>query len=499
MNPKLPKLFISASNQLGLCDTLLLDSSFSRGSAGREWMSSKITVSSVIKGINSSDLIKSLSINLDKTVITINLILNSIVAIVISISIITGIFLIDWKLILILIITILFFYISLNKTFKKRLINNSQIISNYSGKEIKILQESLGSIREIILSKSYKEKTKQYFNLNKVVRIKQAEAIFISLFPRYMLESLGILMLTILIFLSQKIQSFSSAYSFSLIGIIALAGQKILPIAQQFYGAITAVRSHDAAVEDIIYYANKTIKSKEHFDKNITPLKNLKNIEIYNVTFSYQFNKLKNIFNNLTLKIDNGDKVGIIGESGSGKSTFLDLITGLINPNQGCIKINGKNINNEKEQRFLYSWQKSIAIVPQTIYLLDDSIKKNILMDLPETKNNIYILNKLIKILFLDDLINNLPRGLDTNVGERGNKLSGGQKQRIGIARALIRKDSTLLILDEATNAIDQEMERKVLNNIFEFYKSKTILFVTHRKNCDNMLDKIISIDSKQT
>ena len=447
--------------------------------------------------INSSDLIKSLSINLNQTVVTINLVLNSIVSLVISISIITGIMLIDWKLISILIISIIIFYTSFNLTFKKRLIKNSQIVSDYSGKEIKVLQESLGSIREIILSKSHEEKTNKYFNLNRVVRTKQAEALFISLFPRYIFESLGVLMITILLFLSIRIQSFSSAYSFSLIGIIALAAQKILPIVQGFYGSITAIRSYSAAVEDIIYYANKSIKSREHITDNIPSLKQLKNIEISNVSFSYQFNKLKNIFNDLNVRIDSGDKVGIIGESGSGKSTFLDLITGLIKPDQGKVKINGKDINTERELRFLNAWQKSIAIVPQTIYLLDETIKKNILMDLPENKKNISSLNKLIKILYLDDLIKNLPQGIDTIVGERGNKLSGGQKQRIGIARALIRKESTLIILDEATNAIDEKMERKVLNSIFVFYKNKTIILVTHRKNCFSMLDNIISINSK--
>ena len=221
--------------------------------------------------------------------------------------------------------------------------------------------------------------------------------------------------------------------------------------------------------------------------KNITSIKNTNNESIQkikndfkdkivfkNVSFSYDSNK--KILDDMNLEIKKGDFIGIFGETGSGKSTFLNILLGLIFPNKGKILMDSKEILTD-----LSNWQAQIGFVPQSIHLLDDSIKNNIAFGLSEDEIDILSLRQAIKDAELDNFVNSLSENFNTKVGERGARISGGQLQRIGIARALY-KNSQVLIFDEATGSLDSETESNLMNTINKLKKDKTIIFVSHKK-----------------
>ena len=213
--------------------------------------------------------------------------------------------------------------------------------------------------------------------------------------------------------------------------------------------------------------------------KNVLSVKNL---HFKGIDFKYDVDQ-KLALSNLNIEIEAGSKVGIIGKSGSGKSTFIDISLGLLEPDKGEILVDGVNI-----QQNIIGWQSQIGYVPQDVYLLDDTIKNNIIFSSNEKKTDIQKLNKIITTCNLNELVKNSDKGLETLVGDRGARLSGGQKQRIGIARALYNNPK-VIIFDEATSSLDIENENKIIDEIFTIDRSKTLILVTHRhqivKNCD--------------
>ena len=208
-------------------------------------------------------------------------------------------------------------------------------------------------------------------------------------------------------------------------------------------------------------------------------------IKLKNLTFVY-LNNNKTILKNANLTIKKGEKIGVYGESGSGKSTLVELLIGLLNPQEGEILVDDKNIINNKK-----NWFSKIGYVPQSIYLNDDTIKNNIFF-YEEKKNNNN--NKLAEIIKISQLKN-----IDINkqVGERGIQLSGGQKQRVGLARSLY-KNSEILILDEATNALDKYNEENFLKSVFNIKSNKTYIIISHKKSLLDKCDRIISLENEK-
>ncbi len=213
-------------------------------------------------------------------------------------------------------------------------------------------------------------------------------------------------------------------------------------------------------------------------------------IKINNISYSYNKNlkQEKNfVLKNIDFEIKQNSKIGIMGKSGSGKSTLLDLLMAIITPQDGEILVDGKDLTRHKK-----SWYKIIGCVPQDVFILDDTLKKNIAFGLPDNQIEINKLNKAIELANLTELKRNLRYGLDTLVGEKGSRLSGGQRQRIGIARALYNEPN-VLFFDEPTSALDIETEKKIINEVFLQQKNKTIIFVSHNrenlKYCDTIYE----------
>ena len=274
------------------------------------------------------------------------------------------------------------------------------------------------------------------------------------------------------------------------LSVYALAGFKMLPAFQQVYTSISQIRGNLAAFEalqgdlrasaiDNPESASKPIESsREHW----TPKES---IRLENVLFSYP-GKEEPAVKGLNLDIPVNKVIGLVGASGSGKSTAIDLLLGLIEPQQGRLLIDGEPLTVSRRR----VWQNSLGFVPQSIFLADNSIRENIGFGLPQEAIDEQKVRRAATLAHLDELLSELPDGLNTRVGERGVQLSGGQRQRIGIARALYH-DADILILDEATSALDGITEKLIMDAIHDFSGKKTIIMIAHRlatvKQCDTI------------
>ncbi|MDA9683523.1 ABC transporter ATP-binding protein/permease, partial [Prochlorococcus sp. AH-736-P10] len=353
---------------------------------------------------------------------------------------------------------------------------------------VKLIQESLGSIKEIIIGNNYKKYINQFINIDLNIKKRQADNNFMSSSPRFLLEALGLISIAIISYSLTFDTNNEFSNSIPLLGTIALGAQRLLPCLQQIFANWSSMKSRIISVNLLLDCLKiNDIETDYNFDSNINFKKN---ICFENVSFKYN-NKDKYVLKNISFEISKGEKIGIIGTTGSGKSTLSDLLTGLLKPTNGGIFVDGKNINKPEN---INAWRSLISIVPQSVFLLDSSIKENIAFTGYREK---IINDKVIesaKKADINKFIMNLPRQYNSFVGERGIELSGGQKQRIGIARALYN-DSKLLVLDEATSALDSDTESKIMKAINKIPDQVTIIIIAHRLSTLKSCDKLIKIE----
>ena len=263
-----------------------------------------------------------------------------------------------------------------------------------------------------------------------------------------------------------------------------------LPLLQNIYRLLSNIRAKKYEVLQISNLLDQDI----NFKKQITKGFRFEELFFKNVCFRYSKDE-QYIIENLDLKIQRGERVGIIGETGSGKTTFIDLLIGLLSPTNGKVFINGKNLNNlnnDLQNDLLVNWRNSIANVPQNIFLLDSTFAENIAFGCNIKDIDMKRVRKCARMSKIDSFIEQKNLKYKSNIGENGIKLSGGQKQRLGIARALY-KNSELLILDEATSALDNRTEINLVETFKNIKKEKTIIIISHRlstlKYCDRVLE----------
>lgn len=308
--------------------------------------------------------------------------------------------------------------------------------------------------------------------------------------PKLFLEILGVMVLGLLIqlyVLGDKIDNDlvidMSLYVFGLV--------KILPSISKILNNFSTIKSGSTAI-NIVHKDLSQTYFKDQKNKNNIKINFNNEINFKGINYRYP-NTSKYILKNLNFEIKKGEKIIICGESGQGKSTFLDLLLGLINPSRGQVLVDGVNI-----KKNFKNWRKKIGYVPQDIYLFDDDIKKNVAIGL---ETNEIDSNKVIKALKKSSLNkylkNNNKKNINMNVGENGINLSGGQKQRIAIARALY-KTSNLLIFDEATSGLDEQTEIEIIKDILKLGEDTTIIFVTHRTYLNKYFDKMYELRSKK-
>ena len=354
----------------------------------------------------------------------------------------------------------------------------------YSEERLKNLSEIFGIIK-IIKLYGASEYFQKMFNITNIRKIK-AEQLnrFIGFIPRSFLEILAILTISFVTYYFIY-NDYSIKNIIPILTLLAILLVRSIPAFGVLNVSASVLQYHKQSMINIVKEFEKyELIESQNKQKNISN-NFVENIDIENLSFSYP-NSQHDVLKNINLKISKSECIGLIGGSGSGKSTLIDIILGLYSPKQGMVLINKKADYSLHE-----NYPDRIGYVPQDVYLTDDSIRNNIALGVNKNLIDDKKIFEIIKLLKLDQLILESEKGIDTIVGNRGIKLSGGQRQRIGIARA-IYKDPQILILDEATNALDYESEKDILNSLIKNKQNKIIMIINHRvnmlKNCDRVL-----------
>lgn len=435
--------------------------------------------------------------DITQRVIQIGAILNSLINLIsftfIFICIVVVLILIDP---IVMTIAMLFFsalYLLIVLSSRKRILLSSRIVNEEQNNIVKSVQNALGAIRDIILHKTQEYYLGHFEKSSFQISKKNAILEVIRDSPRYILEGMGIFFFVLLlIFWSQTKTSNEFLLIFPTLAALAVGAQRILPMMNILYTNFIIIKQFKYQVNEVVVKLNdysKFKKQKDNIKDKKISFKN--NITFKDVSFSYDNNV--NIFKNINLQIKKGSKVGIIGKTGEGKSTFLDLLMGLLEPSNGQIMIDDIELTEET----LNDWQAKISHVPQNIFLTDNSFLENIAFGKDIKNIDIKEIISAAKKSKIHDFIERSLDGYNSNVGERGVKLSGGQIQRIGLARALYKK-SKIIIFDEATNSLDTETEKLVMNELNNLDKELTLIIVAHRLNTLKNCDIILEVDDKK-
>lgn len=410
-------------------------------------------------------------------------------------DIITGFFIIiflaylDLITLSFLLITLVSFFVIFDKIVKKKLVYyNTQINLIYKN-SIKILLDYLNGFKEIRI----RSNEDYFFSKMNVFFIKHikfgASSFVIQQLPRPIMEAILVIFLILLSFF--YMYQFPNDNFLALAGTFVVAALRLFPSANSFLSGINIIRSQKNTLDLLSKDLNQEISNEwSNNQPNQNNIKLIEDIKFDNVSFTYNEHKdyiIKSA--NISLPLDG--IIGVQGSSGSGKTTFIEILLGLLKPTIGYVKINKKNI--EEQIHFV---KKNIYYLPQNVFILQDTIKENIIFD--HNENLIVNEDKIFNCLKnadLKDFVLSLEKGVNTIVGDDGSNLSGGQKQRLGLARALY-SDRQILILDESTNALDDESENLILNNLKKNFKGKLIIIITHKsKVIDNFCDYKLALD----
>ena len=442
---------------------------------------------------NSSKILNNFSTSLGCSVSYIETFLSIIRDLIILIFISSTLLIVNFNLTIILFTFASFTFILLSIQKNLLLAKEGRVAKISSEKAINIIQEGLGSLKNIILENNQLIFLKKFSYYNKKYLFSGARISSTLTKPKYFVEGIFIIILGI------------SAYFFKtnlglnpipILGSLALGLQKLLPtINSLFINYSSMISRYELSCNTIDLLKNipQDLYNIENKDQSQIVFNTL---EIKNINYNYPSSSTL-VVNDCNLNIKKGETIGIKGKTGSGKSTLINLIMCLIKPSKGEIYINGVDINKKENEKYLIKWRKSIAHVPQFIYLSDTSIIENIAFGVTLEKIDFERAIIACKTAKIYEFIENSEKGFYTNVGERGIKLSGGQLQRIGIARALYR-NSEILILDEATSALDQKTEAEVIESIKKYNNNLTLISISHRLSTFVGYDRIIKFKNKK-
>ena len=435
---------------------------------------------------NSSDIISAISIKIAQVINGVVLsLLNMISSFIIVTAIITILIIINPSASLIAILFFSALYLFFYLYVKQKVKVNSLNVNRASSSLMKILQEALGGIRDIIINGNQQFYRSIFWRADLVFRKSLGNTLFITNSPRYFMETFGVLLIVLLAYMLSTQGEKSFADGIPVLGALALGAQRLLPVMQVLYNSWGNIKGTHFVLEEVLGFLNlNDAKTMNAINDDCTFEKN---IRLKDVSFGYDENSLPAI-NNINLEIKKGDCIGIIGKTGSGKSTLIDIMMGLLDPTHGTLEVD-ENIITTSNRR---SWQSLIAHVPQNIYLSDSTIEENIAFGIPVEEIDINLVRRAAKSANIDSVINEWPLKYKTILGERGIRLSGGQRQRIGIARALYRQ-ADVLFLDEATSSVDTSTESSIMEAIEELGNDVTLIIIAHRittlKNCSRILE----------
>ncbi len=371
---------------------------------------------------------------------------------------------------------------------RRRLHRNSRRIAYEQTQVVKALQEGLGGIRDVLLDGTQPFYCDIYRQADHTLRRAQGNNAFISGTPRYIMEALGMVLIAALAYaFSQQVGGIATVLP--VLGALALGAQRLLPVLQQSYSAWAAIAGSHASLADTIELLNQPLPA-EMQQPAPAPLLIHNSIRFDAVRFRYTSDGPW-VLDGLNLTIPKGARVGFVGSTGSGKSTTLDLLMGLLIPTEGELLVDCQPITGTR----IRSWQRSIAHVPQSIYLADSTLAENIAFGVPPAAIDLDRVQQAARHAQIADFIESNSEGYQAYVGERGIRLSGGQRQRIGIARALYKK-ATLLVFDEATSALDNTTEQSVVDAIEALSSDLTVLLIAHRLTTVRRCDIIVELEN---
>jgi ABC-type multidrug transport system fused ATPase/permease subunit len=437
---------------------------------------------------NSSAVINTITAQIARTVVALNNLLQLTTASVVALALLTGLLLIDWKVALATATLFGGVYALLAVTTQRELSRNGQQIASASQQLLKALQEGLGAIRDVLLEGSQPLYLEIYRRADRVQRQRQAQNDFLAAFPRFTLEALGMVAIALLGGLL-VLQRGSSGAVIPLLGALALGAQRLLPALQQVYAGWAALKGFNADLAGVLAMFEQPLPPSTDA---AAPLPLVSSVELKAVRFSYSPD-LPEVLKGLDLEIRRGERIGLIGSTGSGKSTTVDLLMGLLEPTAGQLLVDGCDIHDLRHPERLAAWRSAIAHVPQSIYLADSSIAENIAFGIPNKRIDMQRVRDAARQAQIAGFIESSSDSYASFVGERGIRLSGGQRQRIGIARALY-KCATVLVFDEATSALDNETEQAVMEAIDGLSKELTIVMIAHRLSTVKRCDRVIRI-----
>ena len=372
-------------------------------------------------------------------------------------------------------------YIFISKITKPIFTKNGALISEKTITIVQEIQESIGSIREIIINKNSDFYTEIYRNTVSKVMQARAQNNYVGGAPRYAIEASGMVLMAILAYYFFTIGERGQSI-IPLLGVVALASQRLLPILQQLYSSWSDLLAQHASLIMALDLLEQRIPSRNKSDKSI---KFDRSIILEEISFQYAENQRLAI-QGINLVINKGERLAIVGPTGGGKSTLLDIIMAVIHPKSGSLRVDDVSVSSDNAEQ----WHTCIAHVPQNIFLVDKSIAENIAFGMHLDQIDMARVKHVAEQAKLSESIAHMANGYMTRVGERGMQLSGGQRQRVAIARALYR-NAAIIILDEATSALDNQTEFEVMETVRNIDKKITIIMVTHREKAIKDFDSI--------
>ena len=351
---------------------------------------------------------------------------------------------------------------------------------------IQALQEGLGAIRDVLLDGSQRYYTKTYRKADQQFRLGQAQGTFLTIYPRLVMEPAGMALLGLVGY--WLVLQGGVAKALPLLGLLAMGAQRLLPMAQKVYEGWAQIRNSQQSLVSLLTLLAQPLPEEAMMPPS-EPLSLGQSITLDRIHFRYA-PELPEVIRGLDLEIRRGERIGLIGSTGSGKSTLVDLFMGLLQPTHGRIMVDGKDLH---QIGLIPAWRAAIAHVPQSIYLSDSSIAENIAFGIPANLIDLERVYHAARQAQIAPFIESSSKGYDTFVGERGIRLSGGQRQRIGIARALYRR-AQVLVLDEATAALDNATEQAVMEAVEGLSRDLTIVMIAHRLSTIQRCDRIIKL-----
>lgn len=420
---------------------------------------------------NSSELISNISIKSNSLIYGyLYPLVNIIQSLILIVCMVGTLLYVNFMVTVIMFVIITFTYFLLYTLINKKLLSNSIVVSREQSFLIKNLREGFGSIRDVLLNATHDYFVTDFQQSDSKLRAAQGSNAFLSGFPKYVIETIGVLIIGVILLISINSPSGVAAILPTVV-VIAFSSQRMLPIVQILFHSLSSIKGNRESVKESVEYLKLiSVNERSHFKLSFK-----KSVVLRDISFSYG-TQSKYVIKDINLEIDKGDVIGFMGQTGSGKSTLVDIISGLLKPTEGYVAVDSISLTDGN----LGDWQNNISYLSQTNYILDISFAENIAFGVDKNDINILDVEKAARLALIDTIIKT-KGGYWGNAGENGSNLSGGQKQRLALARILFKK-SDLIIIDEGTSALDKNTEELILSSITNLESRPTIILITHNR-----------------